>query len=255
MMDQTEASRYAGRINREAINAGFFIAQVGVSLREIDAAVETYIVRFGCKPIFKGYKSFPNTCCLSPNDVVVHGVPSHYTLKDGDVLTIDVGCSYEGWCVDSAETRVIGAGYYPRQEHLIGATKYVLEAQIATIKDGVSLLEIMKASEHAAKSLGVHLFHQFGGHAIGKELHQEPFIPNAIDPNLSKLKRQLLEKEYGDYKLKTGQIICLEPVTTIAKTDIILDDDKWTVRTKDGSIVAHEEHCLLIKEKGYEIIS
>lgn len=257
-MDRLEATRYAGRINREAIETGFSIAQPGVSLLRVNEVVEHYLTEFKCVPIFKGYRGFPAACCLSPNDIVVHGVPTDYILKAGDLLTIDVGCSHEGWCVDSARTRLIGLvdpTLFPFQERLVKAVEAVLESQIAIVKDGVSLLEIAKVAEAKAVELGVNVYPQWGGHQIGQQLHIDPFIPNCIDPSLSKIRRWQLEREYSKYKLQAGQVICLEPVVTFGNTDIIVDEDGWTVRSKDGSLVAHSERCILITEKGHEILS
>lgn len=257
-MDQLEATRYAGRINREAIEHGFLVAQPGVSLLEIDAAVEKYLLDNNCQPVFKGYRGFPATCCLSPNDTVVHGVPNDYRLKAGDVLTVDVGCSHETWMVDSARTRVVGLshpGLFPFQERLVAAVESVLEAEISVLQSGRSLLEIAKAAEAKASELGVNIFPQWGGHQIGQTLHVDPFIPNCIDPNLTQIKRWGLEREYDKYKLQAGQVICLEPVVTFGRTDIIVDGDGWTVRSTDGSLVAHSERCILVTETGYEILS
>jgi methionyl aminopeptidase len=257
-MDQLEASRYAGRINREAIEAGFFVAQPGVSLLRVNEVVEHYLLEFKCVPIFKGYRGYPAACCLSPNDVVVHGVPTDYVLKAGDLLTIDVGCSYEGWCVDSARTRVIGLmdpSLFPFQARLVEAVESVLEAEVAILQSGRTLLEIAKAAEQRAAQLGVSIYPQWGGHSIGQQLHMEPFIPNCVDPGLSQIKRWQLEREYEKYKLQAGQVICLEPVVTFGKTDIIVDADGWTVRSTDGSLVAHSERCILVTETGYEILS
>ena len=276
-MDRLEATRYAGRINREAIEHGFKFVAAGTSLLEIDRAVEQYILDHNCTPAFKGYRGFPNTCCLSPNDVVVHGVPNDYRIKDGDILTIDVGCSYDGWMVDSARTQLIEDPFpalsdpenydwstYRNKCSLIYASECVLEAQLSVIKNGCSLLDILKASELAAKanfgadarpSPPLNIYPQWHGHQIGQTVHMEPSIPSCIDPAISKLKRWQLEREYDKCKLQAGQVICLEPVVTFGKTDIIEDGDGWTVRSADGSLVAHTESCILITETGYEILS
>lgn len=257
--DRIEASRYAGQVNQQAIEQGFLVAKPGVTLLEIDAAVEKHILDNGCRPVFKGYKGFPAACCLSPNDVIIHGVPNGYALKTGDILTIDVGSECDSWMVDSARTRVIRdhrilPGLYLVGEALVNAVEHVLEAQLSVVKDGCSLLEIMKKAEASAKGR-CFIYPQFGGHQIGQELHVDPFIPNCIDPTLSSIKRWQLEREYDKYKLQAGQIICLEPVVTLTNTDIIQDEDGWTIRTKSGTWASHTERCLLVTETGYEILS
>lgn len=258
MIHNLEATRHAGCVNANAIELGFKYAVAGTSLKDVDGVIEEYFISHNCVPIFKGYKGFPAVCCLSPNEVVVHGVPSDYILKAGDLLTIDVGCSHEGWCVDSARTRVIGLtspGLFPLQERLVAATESVLDAELSVLRDGVSLLEIARAAEAKAKELGVNIYPQYGGHKIGQQLHIEPFIPNCIDPNLSEIKRWRLEREYDSYKLHAGEVICLEPVATFGDTDIMVDEDGWTVRSPKKHLVAHTERCLLLTEKGYEILS
>lgn len=231
------------------------MAKPGVTLLEIDAAMEQFMLDNNCQTVFKGYRGFPGTVCLSPNDVVVHGVPSNYTLKAGDILTIDTGCQHDGWMVDSARTRVIGPGLFPFQDRLIRAVESVLEAEIVILREGVSLLEIAKSAEAKAAELGVNIYPQWGGHQIGQELHIPPFIPNCIEPSLSKIKRWKLEREYDSFKLQAGQVICLEPVVTFGGTDIIQDEDGWTIRSKDGALAAHSERCILITKEGYEILS
>lgn len=254
-MDRLEATRYAGNVNHNAIEAGFLVARPGVTLLAVDQAVENYILEFKCIPIFKGYKNYPSTCCLSLNDGMVHGIPSNYVLKAGDLLTIDVGNSYDGWCMDSARTRVVGTGFFPLQERLIQATRAILDAELAVIKQGCSLLEISMAAETKALELKANICVAWGGHKIGRALHEEPFIPNGIDRSLSKIKQWSLEKEYERYRLKTGDVICLEPVVTFGSIDHITDHDGWTIRSKDGSLVAHEEDCVLVLDNGHEILS
>lgn len=257
-VDKLEAMRYAGKVNAHAIEMGFRYAITGTTLLDLNQVIEEYMRSHDCVPIFKGYHGFPAAACLSPNDVVVHGVPSSYALKDGDILTIDIGCSHDGWCVDSARTRVMGLtqpGFFPFQERLAAAAESVLEAEMSILRSGVNLLEIAKAAEARAIQLGVNIFPQFGGHSIGRALHEEPFIPNCIDGSLSSIKRWQLEREYEGYVLQAGQVICLEPVVTFGKTDIMVDGDGWTVRTRDGSLVAHSERCILITDNGHEILS
>lgn len=258
----------------EAIEAGFKAAKPGVTLIEVDKAVEDYILSHGCKPVFKGYNGYPATSCLSPNDVVVHGIPTSYALKDGDILTVDVGSEYDGWKVDSARTKLIRDydTWFLSQDseaerfanRLIFASEQILEAELSVIKNGCSSLDILKAAESASTqnfgsvanpSTRLNIYPQWGGHSIGRELHMPPFIPNCIDRSLSQIKQWQLEREYEKYRFSTGQVICLEPVVTFGETVTILDEDGWTVRSKDGSLVAHTEHCLLVTETGYEILS
>lgn len=253
--DKLLAMRHAGRVNAAAIELGFKYAIVGTSLKDIDEIIGQYFATHKCVPIFKGYRGYPSTCCLSLNDGMVHGIPSDYTLRTGDLLTIDVGCSYNDWCMDSARTRVIGPGNFPFQERLIRATRAILDAEIAVIKEGCSLLEIAMAAEAKALEYNAHICFAWGGHKIGRALHEDPFIPNGIDRSLPTIKQWALEREYAQYRLQAGDVICLEPVVTFGSTDHIVDNDGWTIRSQDGSLVAHEEDCLLVTDVGHEILS
>jgi len=251
--------RHAGRVNQCAINLGFSHATPGVTLREIDEIMERYIIEAGCKPAFKNYQPdgypfpFPATACISPNDVVVHGVPGDYTLKDGDLLTIDVGSECDGWFVDAARSRVIGTN--KEAEKLVEATDAILAAQLSVIKNNCSFLEIIDAAEQEARMRGVIVMPQWGGHYIGDKIHLPPFIPNVIDRNHSNLKQEVLEKHYRAQFLSTGDTICLEPVATTGNNDTITDGDQWTIRKTDKNLAAHTERCLLITETGYELLS
>lgn len=259
--------RYAGEVNLAAINLGFKNARPGITLAEIDAIIEDHIRSADCLPAFKGYKptgyptSFPATACMSVNDVVVHGIPGDYSLKEGDLLTIDVGTKYNGFFVDSARTRLVlshaqDAHLCIDQLNLIDATEAILQAQIDVLKNNCSLLELALAAEVEAKKwTGVSIMPQWGGHGIGKNIHMEPFIPSCIDRTKSLINQKIQQKRYLEQTLTTGQTICLEPVTTLGNIDIILDSDQWTVRQAEGKLAAHSERCLLITKNGYELLS
>jgi methionyl aminopeptidase len=251
--------RYAGRVNQQAIEWGFSKALPGVSLKQVDESIEWYIRQAGCTPAFKGYQpkgfpsSFPASACISPNDVVVHGVPNDYILEDGDLLTIDVGTEYKGYFVDAARSRVIGNN--PRAEILVESTEAILEAQLSVIRDGCDFLTMVETTEAEAKKRGVLIMPQWGGHGIGEKIHMEPFIPSSIDRTKSPLHQRLEEKQYQRQVLTKDQIICIEPVVTFGTSDIIIDEDQWTIRKSDGNLTAHSERCLIVTKDGYELIS
>lgn len=261
-MDKLECMRRAGRVNQDAIIYGFENAIPGTTLLEVDRAIEWYIMAMKCKPAFKNYQPgfavspFPGTACLSVNDVAVHGIPNSYVLKPGDVLTIDVGTELNGWFVDSARTRII-PGIEPSKTlvNLVEGTEAILAAELEIIEDGCTFFELIQAAEIVARKYNLTILPQYGGHQIGEKIHMPPFIPNAIDRNQSKIKQWADEVNYKEQKLSDGQIICIEPVTTLGSTDIIVDADGWTIRKADGNPVAHTERCLLVKQKGYELLS
>lgn len=258
---QLEEMRYAGYVNQQAIEAGFRVARPGVALKHVDDVVEKAILAGGLKPAFKNYqpdgypRPFPATACISPNDVVVHGVPGDYVLKDGDILTIDVGTNNDGLFVDAARTRLVTKNGDPMDHKLIVATEAILQAQLSIIKENVSLLDLVLVSEAEANRHNVVIMPQWGGHAIGERIHMDPFIPSAIDRSKPLLTQKMEERRYARQKLTAGQTICLEPVVTFGSFDIILDDDQWTVRKADGQLAAHTERCILVTEDGYELLS
>jgi methionyl aminopeptidase len=256
-MDKLEAMRYAGRVNRDAINYGFRMAVPGTTLLELDSYIEGYIRDHNCSPAFKGYRGFPGTACLSINEVAVHGLPNGQIIREGDLLTIDVGSIHEDWYVDAAETRMVGAPAKDAfdENHLLKVGRAALDAQIQTVRSGVSLLDLVRASENAVVNTGVNIIHLLTGHQIGSTVHEDPKIPAAIDPNLRSIQKQLCERQLDKIKLYEGQTICLEPVVTLGMPDIILDDDQWTCRTIDGALSAHFENCMIVTNTGCEILS
>lgn len=254
--------RYAGLVNQQAIEWGFEKARPGVKLSKIDEAIENVIRGRGCKPAFKGYQPdgypvpFPACACISPNEVVVHGVPGDYILRDGDLLTIDVGSSYQGFFVDAARSRVIGDVSQAKQAvELVEATEAILAAQLSTVKNQCDFLTMVKAAEAEAIRRKVVIMPQWGGHGIADQIHMDPFIPSAVDRRKPALSQRIEERKLARQKLTTGQTICLEPVVTFGSADIIVDGDQWTVRKTDGLLAAHTERCILVTEDGYELLS
>ena len=265
MNDKLSSMRYAGKVNLLSIEHGFEIAQPGVTLAEVDAAIEAWIRGRGCVPAFKNYQPtgspspFPATACISPNEVVVHGIPGDYVLQPADLLTIDVGTKYQGWYVDAARTRLVpgkaSLDKITQGNRLIYATNEVLEAQLSVVKDQCDFLSMIEAAEAAARKHGVTIMPQWGGHGIGDKVHLEPFIPSALDRSKSKIKVQLEERQNARQKLIEGQTICIEPVVTFGSSDIMVDEDGWTIRQADGYLTAHTERCLLVTKDGYELLS
>jgi methionyl aminopeptidase len=252
--------RYAGKVNTSAIEWGFHTAKPGVSLKDVDEAVEWYIRSAGCRPAFKGYQPegfkspFPAASCISINDVVVHGIPNHYVLKPGDLLTIDVGTEYQGWFVDAARTRII-AGTNELGTRLIDATEDIMQAQLAVIKDGCDMLTLVEAASRVARKHKVKILSEWGGHGIGNKIHMDPFIPNALTEGHGHLARTFEEQNYKKTKFVAGETYCIEPVTTFGSTETFVDADGWSIRKKDGQLAAHTERCLLVTKEGYELLS
>lgn len=262
-MGRIEKARIAGKINREAIKHGFAYAKPGISLLDLDKFLECYILENGGTPAFKGYKGFPGASCLSVNNVAVHGVPNEYQLKVADNLTIDIGTIYEGMYADSARTQVIEHANI--LDHLNIHTETILAWQIQILRPGITLLDIAERGEQGLKLAREHiqavsplgpnmnLVESLGGHYIGEKLHLDPFIPNTLDYRKGGLSVEIQKKRYRNHFLQEGDIICIEPVTTMGPTDLTIGPDGWTCSTKNTS--SHFEHMILITENGHEILT
>jgi methionyl aminopeptidase len=258
MMAKLDAMRFAGTVNKSAISWGSHHAKPGVTLKELDAIIEDYILKTGCKPAFKGYRNYPATACLSVNDVAVHGIPNEYSLRDGDLLTIDVGAICDGWYVDSARSFLIGTSKSSRSESrlkLIEAAEMILEAELSVLSSGCTYMQLIDAADRKSSMLGVNIMPQWQGHHIGNTVHIEPSIPNTLPTHVGSTKLALLQRQYRNMTFKAGDTICLEPVVTFGTVETTIDSDGWTIRSRDGSDVAHTERCLLVTEQGYELLS
>ena len=261
MSDKLDSMRYAGRVNLGAINYAFSTALPGVTLKELDEVIEWYIRQAGCTPAFKGYQPdgypcpFPATACISPNDVVVHGIPGDYILQAGDLLTIDVGTEYQGWFVDAARSRIVPGKESKEATYLLEATDAIIAAQLAVVKNECTFLRLTAAAEAMAQQYDVTIMPQWGGHGIGERVHLPPFVPNVIDRTRSRTHQHLKANEYERTKFIAGETYCIEPVTTLGSSDIIIGEDCWTVRQAENKLTAHTERCLLVTEEGYEILS
>lgn len=218
----------------------------GVSTRELDQLAERLIRRTGGAPSFKGYKGrgkipYPAALCTSVNDAVVHGVPTDYALKDGDIIGLDIGMSWKGLYIDTAVTVPVG-NVDRRTRKLLAATKESLGVGIALVRDGVALGDIGYAVQQYLESRGFGVVRELVGHGVGYAVHEEPEIPNWGTPGMG-------------MKLKAGMILALEPMATIGEPGIILDKDGWTWRTKNGLKSAHFEHTLVVLKDGAEVLT
>lgn len=259
MSNKLECMRYAGKVNQQAIGWGFSKAIPGVSLREIDEQIEWYIRQAGCTPAFKNYQPegyalpFKHSACISVNHGVVHGVPNDYKLQNGDLLTIDLGTKYNDWFVDAARSRVIGVN--EKAQRLVDATESILHTQLSVVKDQCDFLTMVKVTEEKAKTWKVNICPLFGGHGINTKIHDAPFIPSTINRSKSKIQQQLEERQYARQYFIAGQTYCIEPVIMLKDTEIYIDDDGWTVYTKDGGLACHSERCIFVTQNGFEILS
>ncbi len=213
----------------------------GVTTKEINEKAESFIISQGCTPSFKGYEGFPTALCVSINDEVVHGFPRDEKLKNGDIVTFDIGACYKGYHGDSAWTYKVG-DISEEKDYLMRHTEKSLFVGLEQIKPGARIGDIGSAiSEYAEKhNLGV--VKELCGHGVGTDVHEDPDVPN-----------------YGmkgtGPRLKVGMVIAVEPMLTLGSPEIYIEDNDWTVITIDHSPAAHYEHTVVVTQDGYEILT
>ncbi len=206
--------------------------QAGVKTLDLDAFAEEYIVSNGAKPSFKGYRNFPATLCISVNSVVVHGIPNHYSLKDGDIISIDCGVYFNGFHADSAYTYKVGTVSTDAQK-LMDETYTSLIKGIAKCKAGNRVGDISAEIQRYSESFGYGIVRELVGHGVGRNLHEAPEVPNFGKPGKGP-------------KLMEGMVIAIEPMVTMGKRTVKQEKDGWTIKTVDGLPAAHFEHTVAI---------
>jgi methionyl aminopeptidase len=213
----------------------------GITTRELDQVAEEFILLKGARPAFKGYRGFPATLCISINDEVVHGIPGQRRLKEGDIVSLDVGVNYIGYFGDAAITLPVGE-VDPEAKRLLEVTKKALYIGIEKAKAGNRLFDISYAIQNWVESHGFSVVRDFVGHGIGRELHEEPQIPNFGTPHQGP-------------RLEKGMVFALEPMVNEGTHEVRVLSDGWTVVTADGKRSAHFEHTIAITDDGAEILS
>jgi len=214
---------------------------VGISTLKLDAVAEEFIRDHGAKPGFLGYKGYPKTLCTSVNHQVVHGIPSSYTLKDGDILSVDCGVVYEGYFGDSAYTFAVG-NVPERVRLLLKTTREALYKGIEQAVEGKRIGDISNAVQDHCEKHKFAVVREMVGHGIGKGLHEAPEVPNYG------------RRGFG-VKLLAGMVMCIEPMINLGKKEIVQDPDGWTIFTADKLPSAHFEHCVAIGKNKAEVLS
>ncbi len=239
--DEIAVLQQSGRITAELLRQLESFIRPGVTTLEMDHWAEHFIRDHGGKPAFKGYHGYPATLCTSLNNQVVHGIPGKVKLKAGDLISIDVGVQLEGWFSDAARTFAVGD--LPQEEHrLIEVTQTALVLGIAQAKAGRRLSDIGHAIQRHVEAAGFSVVRDFVGHGIGRQLHEEPQIPN------------FGEADQG-VRLKKGMVLAIEPMVNKGSYHVRTLDDHWTVVTQDGSRSAHFENTIVVSDDEAEVLT
>jgi len=235
------AMRQAGRIVAAVLEVLKSQVRPGMKTEELDVIAARELERLGAKPSFKGYRGFPANLCVSVNDEIVHGVPGKRVLEEGDIVSLDCGAIFMGFQGDAAVT--VGVGNISSQaEQLMETTEGALKAGIAAAYAGARLGDISAAIQHYAESRGYSVVREYTGHGIGREMHEEPQIPNFGLPGQGPV-------------LKKHMTLALEPMINIGDWRTRLGDNRWTVFTSDGSCSAHFEHTIAIPDAEPEVLT
>ena len=239
--DEIAKMRKAGRVVAEIIEKTRAAIRPGVTTLEIDAVAREVIAARGARSNFLNYHGFPAVICTSPNDMIVHGIPGSYVVREGDLLSVDCGAIVEGYHGDAAYTVAVGAvGDVARR--LVETTERALWAGIDVMVPGGRLHDIGRAVQQVAEAAGFSVVRKYVGHAIGTEMHEEPQVPNYWPGNPGP-------------KLKVGNVYAVEPMVNVGSFDTIELDDGWSVLTADGSLSAHFEHTIAVTEGGPEVLT
>ena len=216
-------------------------ARPGVTTGELDELADEYIRSRGGAPTFKGYRGYPAAICTSPNEMVVHGIPGLYLLTEGDILSVDVGVTLDGFVADSAYTFPIGE-ISAEAERLLEGCQAALAAGIEECRVGNRLSDISHAIQRVTEEHGFSVVRSLVGHGVGRSMHEEPQIPNYGEPGRGPL-------------LAEGMTFAIEPMITAGGPDVVLHDDEWSISSADGSVAAHFEHTVAIMDDGPRILT
>lgn len=239
--DPIEGIRAAAQIVARVLREMGRAVRPGITTAELDRLAETIIRDCGARPAFKGYRGFPASICPSVNDEVVHGIPGKRALKEGDIIGVDVGTELHGWYGDAARTFAVGA-VSEEASRLMRVTEEALHLGLQQARAGNRVGDISNAVQVHVEQNGFSVVRDLVGHGIGREMHEEPAIPNFGPPGKGP-------------RLVAGQVLAIEPMVNIGGPAVVTRSDGWTVATKDGRWSAHFEHTVAVGPDGPEILS
>jgi methionyl aminopeptidase len=238
---EIEKMAAAGALVAETIQIVGEHIRPGVTTAELDRIGEEHITSRGGVPTSKGYRGYPAAICVSPNSVVVHGIPGPYALEEGDIVDIDVGVTLDGFVADSAYTFTVG-DVSEETERLLETCQAALAAGIAQARVGNRVGDISAAIQRVSEEAGFGIVRSLVGHGVGRSYHEEPQIPNFGRPGRGP-------------GLSEGMTLAIEPMITAGRPDVHVHDDGWTIATRDGSLAAHFEHTVAVTESGPRILT
>jgi len=238
---ELETMARAGAVVAETLAAIGEAIEPGVTTAELDALAEELIRSRGGVPTFKGYRGFPASICASPNTMIVHGIPGEYRLAEGDLMSIDVGVTLDGFVGDSAYTFAVGE-IDADARRLLDVGQAALAAGIEAAQSGNHVGDISSAVQRVTEDAGFSIVRSLVGHGVGRSMHEEPQVPNYGEPG------------HGP-KLAPGMTIAIEPMITAGGPEVFVADDEWSITTTDGSLAAHFEHTVAVTGEGPQILT
>ena len=239
--EQLEEMAVAGAIQARCLKMLRSLVRPGVTTEELDRAAERFITSQGAKPSFLGYRGFPGSICASPNSMVVHGIPGDYALERGDVISLDVGVTNDGWVADAAITLAVGA-IAPEATKLLETTEASLYAAVAAAQAGNHLGDISSAVQERVEQEGFSIIRSLVGHGVGRDMHEDPQVPNYGEPGRGP-------------ELEPGMVLAIEPMVNAGGPEVRIGDDNWAVYAADDSLAAHFEFTVAITEDGPRILT
>jgi methionyl aminopeptidase len=239
--EEIERMARSGQVVAETLSAIETLLEPGLTTKELDEAAEDLIRSRGGVPTFKGYRGFPASICASPNSMVVHGIPGVYRLEEGDLISIDVGVTLDGFVADSAWTFAVGEIHDDRVR-LLEAGQAALAAGIEQARAGKHVGDISAAVQRATEAAGFSVVRSLVGHGVGRSMHEEPQIPNFGEPGRGP-------------RLEAGMTLAIEPMITAGAASVFMAEDHWSISTDDGSLAAHFEHTVAVTDDAARILT
>jgi methionyl aminopeptidase len=239
--EEIETMARAGKVVADTLALVEERLQPGITTSELDTLANDFIRSNGGEPTFKGYKGYPAATCLSPNSMVVHGIPGGLKLEEGDILSVDVGVTLDGFVADSAWTYGVGSISADAQR-LLDACRAALEAGIREARLGNSIGDISQAVQAVTEDAGFSVIRSLVGHGVGRSMHEDPQVPNFVSASRGP-------------ELKEGMTIAIEPMITAGGPEVYIHDDDWSISTTDGSLAAHFEHTVAVTASGPRILT